>query len=140
MSADVTMVSVLSVEQALSEPDRQKILGKFRSSNLNGAAVADILDILDNHDALLELREPFFEDGEQDVARRILDWPVLEDHDELDAYLTRLQSRLIGMSCLALAILTDKVPTPQAVASLARTAADVAEARWPGGEYPSGLA
>lgn len=139
MSVDTTMAAVLAVEDALDPADKERILGKFRNSNLNGANVSDILDILDNHDALLELREPFYEDGQHDEAKRLNGWAIL-DENFVDTYETRLHSRLIGMACLAVAILTDKVPTPQAVASLARKAADVAATRWPGGEYPSGLA
>jgi hypothetical protein len=136
VTGDVTTHAALAIEAALTDDARQRILAKFHHTGLDGADVADILDILDNGDALLNLREPFYEDGGADEARRLLDWPLLEDHDALDTYLSRLQARLIGFATLALALLNDAVPEPPFVAALAEMAAAVAESRWPDGEYP----
>jgi hypothetical protein len=131
MTGDARTHAALAIEQALGEASRQRILDRFRQSNLNGADVADILDILDNHDALLELREPFYEADGADEVRRRLDWPITDAED----YPTFLQHRLISYAALAVALLTDAVPTAGPVARLAGVASNVAAERWPGGEY-----
>ena len=133
MTGDARTHAALAVEQALGEASRQRILAKFRHSNLDGADVADILDILDNGDALLELREPFYDDGADGEVRRFLDWPVADE--KVRGYKRLLRHRLISYACLAVALLTDAVPEPGQVARLAGAAADVAAERWPGGEY-----
>jgi hypothetical protein len=130
---DVTTHAVLAIQEVLGETAKQRILAKFHHTGLDGADVADILDILDNGDALLELREPFYEEGGADEARRLLGWPNPEGGP--DDYRTRLQSRLIGFAVLALALLDGVIPGPQPVAGLAAIAAAEAESRWPGGRY-----
>jgi hypothetical protein len=132
MTGDARTHAALAVEHALDEADRQRILAKFHHTGLDGADVADILDILDNHDALLELREPFYESGGDVEVWRTLDWPM---PDEADDYAGWLRHRLVSYSCLAVALLTNAVPTPGPVARLAGKAAIVAAERWPGGEY-----
>lgn len=126
--ADVLTHAVLAIERWMPEEDRQKILDKIRHSNLNGAGVADVLDIFDNGDALLNLREPFYDDGLHEQVRAALGWPTQEadqeaymasDHLDRDAYTASLwRSRLIGLSVLAVALLTDAVPTVEAVTDL----------------------
>jgi hypothetical protein len=133
---DVTTHAALAIGDALTDDAKERILAKFRTSNLNGAPVADILDILDNGDALLELREPFYEDGGADQAHWLLGWEPYSD-DEPRTYEVRLRHRLIGFATLALALLDDAVPKPPFVAALASMAAAVAESRWPGGQYVS---
>jgi hypothetical protein len=133
MTGDARTHAALAVEQALGEADRQRILDRFRHGNLNGADVADILDILGDHDELLELREPFYDNGADQQVRELLDWQA-PGEGSLD-YVGRLRYRLISYSCLAVALLTDAVPTPGPVARLAGAAAAVAAERWPGGEY-----
>lgn len=108
--------AALAVDRALTELERAKILGKFRRSNLNGAEVADILDILDNHDALLELREPFYEAGAHFRVRQELGWQDEADDDNA------MRSAVIGMCVLAVALLTDAVPDTGQVVRLVRRA------------------
>lgn len=103
--------AALAVEAAMTEQEKNLILEKFRHSNLNGAAVADILDILDNGDALLELREPFYEDGAYDQAQEMLGWS------------NRPRKPVLGMSVLAVALMTGTVPRPEQVVDLAQRVA-----------------
>jgi hypothetical protein len=132
---DVTTHAVLAIEDALTDDAKERILAKFRTSNLNGAPVADILDILDNGDALLELREPFFDNGGLERTCQLLGWS--DEVDRTGTYAGLLQRRLIGFATLALALLDDAVPEPPFVAALAAMAAAVAASRWPGGQYVS---
>jgi hypothetical protein len=129
---DVTTHAVLAIEAVLTDAAKDRILAKFRTSNLNGAPVADILDILDNGDALLELREPFFDNGGLERTCQLLGW---SDDVDRTGYAGLLQRRLIGFATLALALLDDAVPEPRAVAELAAIAAVEAASRWPGGQY-----
>lgn len=126
--ADVLTHAVLAIERWMPEEDRRKILDRFRHSNLDGAPVTDILDILDNRDALLALREPFYEEGLHEQVRAALGWPAQEDDQDAyfdmdrldrDAYTAQLmRARLIGLAILAVALLTDAVPTVEAVTDL----------------------
>lgn len=137
MTGDARTHAALAVEHALTEADRQRILGKFHHTGLDGADVADILDILDNHDALLNLREPFYDGGSADQAWQQLGWRQLDWKGESIAYDYEhaLRAALISYSCLAVALLTDAVPTLGPVTRLAGKAATVAAERWPEGEY-----
>jgi hypothetical protein len=109
--------AVLAVERGMPLALRKAILARFRHSSLNGAAVADILDILDNHDYLLQYREPFYEDDQPTQVRQILDWPPEED-----ALADHLRNRVIGYSVMAVALLDNTIPDPQDVATLALAA------------------
>lgn len=131
--SDANLHAVLAIEAALGEASRQRILARFATSNLNGAAVADILDILDDSDGLLNLREPFYDGGAVEEVRFQLGWP--SDAEEARDYDAMLRRRLIGHAVLAVALLTSAVPTPGPVVRLTRAAADLAAARWPGGQY-----
>lgn len=135
MSGDPGLHATLAVEHALTEADRQRILARFHHTGLDGADVSDILDILSNQDALLELREPFYEGGGFEEARQALGWFDADADADVLSYTARLRLGLIGHSVLAVALLTGQVPTPGQVARLATKAAEAAEQRWPGGEY-----
>lgn len=112
MDSSANSHAVLAVEKALSEVARRIILAKFRNGNLDGADVADILDILDNHDALLDLREPFYEDGAAEDVRQELHWSGEQP----------LQERVLAHSVLAVALLTGRAPERGEVLRLARRA------------------
>lgn len=118
---DVTSQAALAIQSALTEADRQRLLGKFHHTGLDGADVADILDILDNGDALLDLREPFYEDGGFQEALVGLGWT-----DTREDYAGRLRLRLVGFAVLAVALLTDAVPTAGSVSRLAARAETLA--------------
>lgn len=108
--------AALAVEAALTRSEQDSILAQFRHSNLDGADVADILDILSNQDALLEYTEPFYERGEDQTVRLILGWPM-EDGQ-------RWRSMVISMAVYAIALLEHRVPSISAVADLVRRAVD----------------
>lgn len=113
--SNATGDAAIAVEKALSNSDRARILDKFRHTNLNGAEVADILDILDDHDALLPLREPFHE-GAEDAVRVALGWPTSGEDDD------QMRGAVLRMSALAIALLTNAMPTPGAVIRLTQSA------------------
>lgn len=110
--------AALAVQRSMNVVTRERILSKFRGTNLNGAEVADILDILDNGDALLQLREPFYESGAANEVFGRLGWDESND-DQLRA----MRHKLVGYSALAVALLTDAVPTAGAVERMTRSAA-----------------
>lgn len=95
---------------------RERILAQFKSTDLNGADVADILDILGDQDWGLQYTEPFYE-GAEDATRVALGWPTRDEDDD------PMRWALLGASVLAVALLTNAVPTPGAVIRLARSAA-----------------
>jgi hypothetical protein len=115
---DIRTRAVLAIERAMPETDRQAILDRFRHSVLNGAAVADILDILDNHDFLLEYREPFYEDGHDHQVWAILQVPTVAYPEVMPP----IQLRIMSYAVMARALLEQAVPNPQNVATLVRTA------------------
>lgn len=108
--------AALAVQRAMNVVTRERILSKFRGTNLNGADVADILDILGNQDWGLEYTEPFYE-GAEDACRVALGWPTRDEDSD------SMRWALLGASVLAIALLTDAVPTPGAVIRMTRSAA-----------------
>lgn len=97
--------AALAVEAALTPEEKRTILDQFQYGPLNGAHVADILDILADHDALLELREPFYENGYDQAVQ---------------AYLGRdIDPTILSMAVLAVALLAGQIPWTEVVADVA---------------------
>jgi hypothetical protein len=99
--------AVLAVEHALTPDECDRILTDTARANphMQGAAVADVLDICSNADGALSWTEPFYEDH-VDVD--------VETGDDNAAALLGISSgnrALPGMVVLAAALLHRRVPT-----------------------------
>jgi hypothetical protein len=58
----------LAADAAVTEDERRAFLDRF--PRLRGAYVADVLDILDNHDEYLDVLEPMHEEHGADVPNK----------------------------------------------------------------------
>lgn len=131
---DARTKAVLAIERAMPPADRARILARFRNTNMDGADVADILDILADHDWGLEYREPFYESSAVNEAYQLLGWEPYSD-DEPNTLEMKIRHSIVSHVTVAVALLTNAVPTAGAVSRMARSAAIFAQVEtWTGKE------
>lgn len=127
--------AVLAVEAALTEEERAQILAATAGpgTSLHGAAVADVLDILANHDAHLEWTEPFYDSDPRLLA--VL-YAAIDYDPEADLpgtpegmYGQYLRGIVLSRAVLARALLMRERPDVQSVTTLAAKALEAAHKR-----------
>jgi hypothetical protein len=112
--------SVLAVEAAMSSEDKARFLAltAFPGSNLNGAAVADVLDLYADHDECLQWTEPFF-DG--DAIEAV--YAAIDHVDDVRPLPTSeewyMRAMVASRATLARAVLAQDVPDVESVRDLA---------------------
>lgn len=118
---DARTKAAFAVEEAMKPVDRYRLLTYAVSNQpaFEGARVADVLDLYDDHDALLGWREPFTQKHgpRVDAALDI----------EVGSPTNLLRGFVAMYATLACAVLMEGEPLPQDVIELARNAVAIAE-------------
>jgi hypothetical protein len=117
--------SALAVEAAMTEEDKARFLGLTAppGSGLNGAAVADVLDIYADHDECLEWTEPFYDSvAYADVCASIGHVPEVRVVPTPEQWY--MHSMTVSHAVLARAVLEQGVPDMENVLALVVAATD----------------
>ena len=117
--------AALAVEHVMPGGDKLAFMGWVVEQNpqFRGASIADVLDIYDDHDALLAWREPFWE-KHADRVQAALGYNPDEDAGTPTYF---LRAAIASYATLACAVLMEGEPLPADVITLAEQARACAE-------------